>query len=129
MRPKALAVSEWGFACTIGVPAVAGHDDLGLDGDGAQVGNAHLLGHGSAAVGAEDPDQLAALRTGEAAHVLHHAEHGEVDLPAEDDAAAHVLHGHLLRRGDHDGAVRLLDELRPRPAARRPVPGGESTTR
>jgi hypothetical protein len=66
------------------------------------------LDHGSTA---EDADVLAALGTGEAAHVLDDAEHREVHLAAEHHTPADVLNGDLLRGRDHHGTVGLLDEL------------------
>ena len=54
---------------------------------------------------------VAAVRTGKAAHVLYNAGNGHLEHVAEGDRFAHISEGHVLRRGDHNGAVGLLKEL------------------
>ena len=53
----------------------------------------------------EDLAFVRAVRADETAHVLHEAQYLDARLLAEVYLLAHVQQRHLLRRGDHDGAV------------------------
>src|ERR1035441_1203983 len=63
-----------------GQSAVAALADGGNQLDGTQEGNAELLGGSLGATTGEDVDLLVAVRAGEVAHVLHDAQHLDVDL-------------------------------------------------
>lgn len=55
-------------------------------------------------VQAEDVVLMAAVGADEGAHILHHSENGDIDLPEEINAAHGIPESEVLRGGDNDGA-------------------------
>ncbi len=86
-----------------GVPLVAVGPQLHVDGDGPEQRQAEPLRHGRGAATAEDVVLLPVVAD-EVAHVLHEAEHLDVELLEHVGGADRVVLGDLLRRARDDGA-------------------------
>ena len=90
------------------LPALRGRRQVWLDGEGAEKGEAGMIGQGGSAPAGEDVGALRAVRADVAAHVLHDAEDGQPHLPAEGDLPPHVPHRHGLGCGHQDGPFHLV---------------------
>ena len=77
--------------------------DAWIDWNLAKEVQIHLFREFLAAALFEDVGDFAAVRAGEAAHVLNDAQNGKVELTAEIDGTADVRSGDFLRRRDDDG--------------------------
>jgi len=90
-----------------GLPLVPGLPHARLDRDGAEEGDLELVRHPLPAPGREDLVSGAAVRADEVAHVLDHAQGGDVHLVEHRLAADDVGEGHVLGGGHQHRSDRL----------------------
>lgn len=85
--------------------AVASLPNLHIERDSAQEGHAILVCRARASATAEDFGLLSTVRTGEVAHILDHAENGDLYFLKHVDPFSGVGQSHLLR-GRYDDRAR-----------------------